>query len=403
MALGPLDGIRILDLTILINGPWATVLLSDMGADVIKVEDPHNADPYRGDVRGGVDPRTGLHTYFETMNRNKKSITLDLSRDEGRAVFYRLVREADVVTSNFRPGVTRRLGVDYATLVGHHPGIICVSASGLGREGPDAGQGVVDLIGQARSGYLSLTAQEDGSPRYVGAFALADQVGAMMMAYATVLALLARERTGVGQDVEVSQLGSLMGLQSLALNNYLMMGVEPRIPKRRDHANPLFHTYRAADGKWLALACLQFSRYWQPTCRALGLDELAGEVEPGQSASGQKRGRELVALVQERFESAARDHWLPRLRDEDVVFSPVQGYPELQQDPQVAANDYIVELDHPQVGPLKQVGIAVKMSATPGAVRSTAPEYGQHTEEVLLAAGFTWDEIVALRDGGVIV
>ncbi|MEE9284947.1 MAG: CoA transferase [Dehalococcoidia bacterium] len=400
---GPLDGIRILDLTILINGPWATVLLSDMGAEVIKVEDPHNADPYRGDVRGGVDPRTGLHTYFETMNRNKKSIILDLKRDQGRDVFYRLVKGADVVTSNFRPGVTRRLGVDYDSLVRHNPRIICVSASGLGRAGPDAGQGVVDLIGQARSGYLALTAQEDGAPRYVGSYGLADQVGAMMMAYATVLAVLARERTGVGQDVEVSQLGSLMGLQALALNNYLMMGVEPGIPRRSEQANPLFHTYRAADGKWLALACLQFSRYWAPTCRALGLDQHAGEPEPDQTDAGQRRGRRLVALLQERFATQTRDHWLQRLREHEVMFAPVQSYPELERDPQVMANDYLAELDHPQVGRLKQVGIAIKMSATPGAVRSTAPEYGQHTEEVLLAAGYSWDDIVALRDQGVIL
>ncbi|MBI3743671.1 MAG: CoA transferase, partial [Chloroflexi bacterium] len=189
----PLEGIRILDLTTLINGPWATVMLSDMGADVLKVEDPSNADPYRGDVRGGVDARTGLHTFFETMNRNKRSMTLDLKRDEGRQVFYRLVQRVDVVTSNYRPGVVERLGVTYADLVKHNPSVITVSASGLGREGPDAGEGVVDLIGQARAGYLSLTAAEDGSPRYIGNYALADQVGAMMMAYATVVAVLARE------------------------------------------------------------------------------------------------------------------------------------------------------------------------------------------------------------------
>ncbi len=399
----PLEGIRILDLTILINGPWATVLLSDMGAHVIKVEDPHNADPYRGDIRGGVDPRTGLHTYFETMNRNKRSITLDLTQDAGRDVFYRLVRDADVVTSNFRPGVVERLGVGYAALVRHNPTIICVSASGYGRQGPHAGEGVVDLIGQARSGYLSLTALEDGTPRYVGSYALADQVGAMMMAYATVLAVLARERFGVGQDVEVSQLGSLLSFQSLALNNYLMMGAEPRAPKRSDHANPLFHTYRAGDGKWLAIACLQFSRYWAPLCRALELESLEAEPAPQATPAGQRRSQELVRLLERTFILRPRDEWIERLRAQSVVCAPVQTYEELVRDPQVLANDYLAQLDHPSAGPLRQVGIPIKMSATPGAVRSTAPEYGQHTEEVLLASGYSWEQIAALREQGVVL
>ena len=396
----PLDGIRILDLTTLVNGPWATVLLSDMGADVIKVEDPVTPDPYRGDVRGGVDPTTGLHTYFESMNRNKRSITLNLKSPAGLEVFYRLVKDADIVTSNFRPGVVQRLAVDYRTLVAHNPAVITVTAGGLGDQGPDAGEGVVDLAGQARSGYLSLTAAEDGGPRYVGSFALADNVGAVMMAYGTVLAVLARERFGIGQDVDVSQLGSMLSLQSLALNNYLMMGVEPRVPQRAAHANPLFHTYRCRDDAWLVLACLQFDRYWKPICRALRLDRSIDEPPPGETEDGQAHGRRLVALLADAFANGDRDGWLTRLKVEEVVCAPVQSYPEVAEDPQVAANEFIAELDHPTVGKLRQVGIPVKLSQTPGSVRSTAPEHGQHTEEVLLAAGYTWEDIIGLRDQG---
>lgn len=397
---GPLDGIHILDLTILINGPWATVLLSDMGADVVKIEDPVRPDPYRGDVHGGVDPDTGMHTYFETMNRNKRSVTLNLKLPEGREVFYRLARDADVVISNFRPGVVERLGVDYASLVPHNPRIITVTASGLGRLGPDAEQGVVDLTGQARSGYLASTVLEDGSPRYVGHHALADQVGATMLAYGTVLAVLARERQGIGQDVDVSQLGSMLAMQSLALNNYLLMGVEPPTLKRDQPVNPIFHVYRARDGRWLSLACFQFARHWEAVCRALGLDEHAQLAAPDESEQGRARGREMAALLRAAFATDDRDAWLAKLRGQEVVCAPVQSYPEVACDPQVEANELVVELEHPQVGTVRQVGVPVKLSRTPGAPRSTAPEHGQHTEEVLLAAGYSWEEITQLRERG---
>ena len=399
---GPLDGIRILDLTILINGPWATVLLSDMGADVVKIENPLRPDPYRGDVQGGVDPKTGLHTYFETMNRNKRSVSLDLKAAAGREVFYRLVRDFDVVISNFRPGVVERLGVDYEHLVPYNPAIISVTASGLGRRGPDAEQAVVDLTGQARSGYLALTALEDGSPRYVGNHALADQVGATMLAYGTVLAVLARERQGVGQDVDVSQLGSMLAFQSLALNNFLLMGAEPKPATRDAPLNPLFHVYRAGDGQWLSLACIHFARHWAPLCGAMGLAEVADLAPPDASQEGRARGRRIVELLTEKFASDGRDAWLEKLRRADVVCAPVSDYPALARDPQVEANELIVTLEHPAVGPVQQVGVPVKLSKTPGAPRSTAPEHGQHTEEVLLAAGFSWDEIGRLREQGVV-
>jgi crotonobetainyl-CoA:carnitine CoA-transferase CaiB-like acyl-CoA transferase len=395
----PLEGIRVLDLTILINGPWATVLLADMGAEVIKIEDPRAPDPYRGDVHGGVDPRTGIHTYFETMNRGKRSVALDLKQARGRAVFHRLVRDSDVVISNFRPGVIERLGADYATLVRHNPRIITVTASGLGRQGPDAGEGVVDLTGQARSGYLALTALEDGTPRYVGSHALADQVGAMQLAQGTLLALLARERFGVGQDVEVSQLGSMLAVQALALNNYLMMGVLPKPPSAERPANPLFNLYRARDGRWLALACLQFARFWPGICRAL---ELEGEDAAASDAPGPDESRRLARVLARVFAQRERDEWLARLRAQGAICAPVQAYPDVARDPQVQANELLVELEHPAAGRIRQVAPPIKLSRTPGAARGVAPEHGQHTEEVLLASGYGWDEIAALRAEGVI-
>jgi crotonobetainyl-CoA:carnitine CoA-transferase CaiB-like acyl-CoA transferase len=200
--------------------------------------------------------------------------------------------------------------------------------------------------------------------------------------------------------VEVSQLGAMLSLQALALNNYLMMGAEPPVPRRDAPPNPIFNVYRARDGRWLALACFQFERYWAPTCRALGLQAYAELPAPDASPQGQARNAELAQLLASTFAAADRDHWLARLREHGVVCGPVQDYADVTRDPQVHANALIEELEHPRAGPIRQVGIPVKLSRTPGALRSTAPEHGQHTEEVLLEAGYSWDEIGALRARG---
>jgi crotonobetainyl-CoA:carnitine CoA-transferase CaiB-like acyl-CoA transferase len=223
-----------------------------------------------------------------------------------------------------------------------------------------------------------------------------------MLAYGTVLAVLARERHGVGQDVDVSQLGSMLALQSLTLNNFLLMGAEPQPQRRSGPVNPLFHVYRAGDGQWLSLACIHFARHWAPLCGAMGLMESAEWAPPDGSLAGKARNRQMVDLLTETFATDARDIWLEKLRRAEVVCAPVQDYPTLARDPQVEANELIVELEHPEVGPVRQVGLPVKLSRTPGAARSTAPEHGQHTEEILLAAGYSWDDIVGLRKQGVL-
>ena len=218
---GPLDGITILDLTIYQNGPWSTVMLSDMGAEVIKVEDPVNGDPGRNLTPMGRAGRR-VPTYFESMNRNKRSITLNLKSDDGREIFYDLAKRADVITQNFRVGVVERLKVDYETISKINPRIVYGSVSGLGSRGPEATQGVFDILGQARGGLMELLSIADPELSYRASGGLADQTGAITMAYGIMLALFERERTGKGQHVEVSQLSGQLMLQALALNGYLM-------------------------------------------------------------------------------------------------------------------------------------------------------------------------------------
>ncbi len=399
-ANGPLSGILILYYSICQNGPYASVLMSDMGADVIKIEQPGGGDPGRGFIeRGGWGE---VSSYFEAMNRNKRSATIDLKRDEGRKIFYRLVERADVVVQNFRVGVSERLRIDYDSLVKHNPMIITASASGFGRKGPHAKHGVFDLLGVARAGTLRALQYPDSEPVYSSGFALGDQTGAMVLAHAITMALLARERFGVGQDVEVSQMGAQMLLQHLGLVRFLTTGAVVPPTRRTEAFNPLFSIYRCQDDAWIAMACLQADRYWPDICEILQLGELQHDLRFANMEIRNQHSSELIPILDRVFASKPRFHWYETLLDRKIPCAPVNDYADLVDDPQVVANEYFTEVDHPVLGRTKEVGIPIKMSKTPGRVRHAAPELGQHTEELLLESGFSWEEIQAFREASVI-
>jgi crotonobetainyl-CoA:carnitine CoA-transferase CaiB-like acyl-CoA transferase len=397
---GPLSGILILDVSIWQNGPYASVLLSDMGAEVIKIEEPERGDPGRGFIeRVG---RGTVSSYFEAMNRNKRGMTLDLKRPEGLEIFYRLVERADVVVQNFRVGVAERLGIDYAALSRHNPRIITASATGFGRKGPDATHGVFDLLGTSRAGTLKALQYTGGSLENPGGFALGDQTGALVLAHAITMALLARERFGIGQDVEVSQLGAQLLLQHLGLIRFLTTGAYVPPTGHLEVFNPIFSVYRCRDDRWLAMACLQADRYWPDVCEVLGLGELEHDPRFDVMERRNANGRELVPVLDRAFASGPRDRWLAELAARQVPVAPVNDYADLVKDPQVLANEYLTELDHPVLGRVQEVGIPIKLSKTPGRVRHSAPELGQHTEEILLESGYDWDEIQAFRSAGTV-
>jgi crotonobetainyl-CoA:carnitine CoA-transferase CaiB-like acyl-CoA transferase len=298
--------------------------------------------------------------------------------------------------------VAERLGIDHARLVEHNPRIITASATGFGRLGPDATHGVFDLLGLARAGTLKALQYPGASLEYPGGFALGDQTGALVLAHAITLALLARERFGVGQDVEVSQLGAQMLLQHLGLTRFLTTGAYVPPTSHLEVFNPLFSVYRCRDERWLALACLQADRYWSDVCAVLGLGALEHDPRFDVMERRNARGRELVPLLDQAFASAPRERWLAELAARQVPVAPVNDYADLVKDPQVLANDYLTELDHPVLGRVQEVGVPIKLSATPGHVRHSAPELGQHTEEVLLETGFSWEDIRAFREQGVV-
>ena len=398
---GPLAGLKVLDLTIWQNGPWATVMLSDMGADVIKIEDPVNGDPGRNST-SDMDNR--VKAYFETMNRNKRAMTLNLKADAGREVFYGMAKSADVVVQNFRAGVVEKLQVDYATVKRHNPRIVYASNTGLGSRGPEAHAPVMDILGLARSGFLyhSSATEDDISYRIPGG--MSDQLGAIVMAYGILLGIVARERHGVGQHIEVSQLGSQITLQALAVSQFLMNGIleRPQGQGRATMRNPLWNTYRCRDGSWLALGCNQADRYWEPVCAILGLEHFVRDPRYASLRVRAEHAPEVIAAFDGVFATQPRSYWLERLQARQVPCSPVQSYEDVAADPQVLANDYVVSVKHQVHGSLRHVGVPVRLSETPGGPRRRAPEYGEHTEEVLLEYGYDWSQIEEFRHGGVI-
>ncbi|MCS7276829.1 MAG: CoA transferase [Dehalococcoidia bacterium] len=402
-----LSGIKVLDLTIWQQGPMSTALLADFGADVIKVEAPDRVDPGRSLVRYAPRP-DAPNAYFETHNRNKRAVVLDLRQEKGRQVFYRLAERADVVVQNFRPGVAQRLGIDYEALRAINPRLIYACASGFGLKGPHASLPALDPLAQARGGIMSVTGEPDSPPsRTVNG--LVDQVGAFLLALGVMVALYHRERTGEGQMVDGSLLQAALAVQAWNINTYLLTSTYagqpvPRLPRRL--TSPLWNHYRCADNRWIMLAMAQVGRYW-PRFRQLMHEATGVLLSPEELTVDWMRFHptELMGLIDQLdqlFATRPAAEWVELMRQNDLVCDVVQDYSEVVEDPQVLANGMIIEVQHPSYGPIRMVHSGVNLSRTPATFRRPAPEFGQHTEEVLLEFGFTWEEIEALKREGVV-
>ncbi len=400
----PLEGTRVIDWTIWQQGPVASVMLGDLGADVIKIEERVGGDPGRGVLKAqGLDLRDRPNFYFEANNRNKRSLTVDLKKPAGVALVQRLAERADVFVQNFRKGVAARLGLDAATLRARNPRLVYASASGYGPEGPESGAPSFDYLGLARSGIMYSCGEPDDDPLAI-AGGIADQMGAIMLAYGVVTALLARERTGRGQEVDASHLGSMAWLQGLGLSARLMLGrALPRQP-RRFATNPLWNHYRCGDDRWLALSMLQPDRYWERFCAVLEIPEAAADPRFKTMLDRMMNAGECIALLDEVFARRPRAEWLRRLASGgDFIYSIINSVDDLPDDPQMQANGYVTAFEHPAFGPTQVVGLPVRLSETPGSIRLPAPEFGQHTEEILTEVlGYSWEEIGRLREEEVI-
>lgn len=389
----PLDGIRILDFTRYQQGPAATVMLSDLGADVIKVE------PREGDLGRslGLQP-DGWCWYFEAHNRNKRSITIDVRTPQGREIVTKLVPDVDVVTDNFRPGVMQRLGLDLDALRPFNAKIITASATGYGEQGEMARRPSFDVIGQAMGGIMmNQGGGPDCPPRSVMG-GTADQVGAIIFALGITSAILARERQGVGQHVDVSLFGSQLALQTMQLTAFMRQEHQTPTPQR---LNPVFTYFPTRDGQWLVIGLLD-PKWWDALCRALDRDDLISDARFVEPADRSQNREALLVELDAAFRTRPREEWLRLLSDADVPSAPVNDYAAVAREPQALANDYITSLEHPSLGEVRTVGSPIKMSEMETGPRSTAPELGQHTEEILLDLGYSWEQIAGLKDAKVI-
>jgi crotonobetainyl-CoA:carnitine CoA-transferase CaiB-like acyl-CoA transferase len=401
-----LDGIRVVDWTIWQQGPYSTAILADLGAEVIKVEERDNGDPGRGlsSAAGSTTKSGGRNFYLESNNRHKKSIAVNLKSPEGREIVYRLVEKSDVFVQNFRKGVAARMGLDYETLRKRNPKIIYGSATGYGPEGPDSGEPSFDYLGQSRSGLLyAACGPRDMPPTYIVG-GIADQMGAIMLSHGILTALLVRERTGIGQAVDASHLGSMMSLMGLNISSRLINGKEMTRYPRESSFNPLWNHYRCKDDKWICLGMIQADRVWNDFMKAMGLGHLITDPRFADMSSRGKNAREMIKILDETFATKTRDEWMKILHQGgDFIFTVVNSIADLENDPQVVANEYIVDYDHEIHGKMKLLGATVKLSETPANPYGRAPEHGEHTEAILTEIlGYSWEDIDRLRHSGAI-
>jgi len=393
-----LEGVRVVEITHWQQGPYASAMLADLGADVIKVEAPKGPDPSRHFL---FHRALAVSPYFETHNRGKRSLVIDLKDSKGKDVFLQLVRRSDVVLHNLRGGAMERLGLAYEALRQVNPAIIYVHASAYGQEGPDTNLGSFDMLAQARGGIMSVNGEPDDPPLPVPV-PIADQVGAIVTAFGILAALIYRERTGEGQYVNASLLGSQLALQSFNISMYYLTR---RVPRRQPRGafGPTWTTYRCGDGKYIALGMLE-DRWWPGVCQALERPELATDPRYTTAQDRGRNARELIAHMDGIFQQGPAREWVRRFRELGLLVELVQDYEDIINDQQVAANGYIQEIEWPgHDEPFRMVNSPIRFGRTPARIRGMAPAFGQHTEEILLDLGLTREEVRGLEEEGVIV
>jgi len=401
---GALEGITIIELAIWAAAPAGGGIMADWGAEVIKVEDPNGGDPFRGFLSTGVGAATSssINGSFDSDNRNKKSIAVDIHTAEGREIVYRLVEKADVFLTNLRPAAIERYGLTYSALKARNPGLIYVGVTGYGNVGPEKDRAAFDYAGfWARSGIMATMGEPEAPPpgQRPG---MGDHTTAIAVAAATTAALFARERTRVGQEVQLSLFRTGMWVDSMDIQTALLNRQDiPRL-SRTAVGNPLFNAYRAQDGKWLQLVMLQSDRHWPLLCRTIGREDLLRDPRFVDAAARREHGRALVEILDTVLITRTRAEWAALFDAAGVFWGPVQTVEDVIHDPQARANGAFVQIDHPSGQRIEMVATPIDFSATPAHTRHAAPEVGQHTEEILLAAGYTWEDLTKLREQKVI-
>jgi len=400
----PLEGIRVIDLTRALAGPYCTMMLGDLGADVIKVERPGRGDdsrgwgpPFAGEPYG---PYPGESAYFIAANRNKRSITVNLKSLEGQEIVRRLVSVSDVLMENFRTGVLDGMGLGYEHLHDLNPCLVYCSISGYGRTGPYAERPGYDFIIQAEGGLMGIIGPEEGPPYRVGV-PIVDITSGMFAATAVLAALRARDLTGEGQLIDISLLDTQVALLANVASNYLVGGAEPR---RLGNAHPNIAPYEAffARDRWFALAAAN-KRQWGTLCDTIGRPDLKDDPRFVTNVARVSNRAELASVLNGIFATRDADEWLADLREAGLPCGPINAIPDVFDHPQAQARDLALEAEHPTAGPVRLTGFPYKLSQTPAEVRRPPPLLGQHTEEVLVdLLGYSADQVTAFRERDII-
>lgn len=391
-----LEGITVLDLSILVQGPQAAAMLGDLGASVIKVELPGAGDLARHIPLSPDDRRSGI---FEACNRGKRSLTLDLREPGGKRALLRLVEQADVLIHNFVPGTMEMWDLAYERLAEVNPGLVYATGSSFGPVGPDAPREGADTVGQAWGGLMSTTGTDDGEPTPLGVL-IADHSGCQNMVTGILAALFHRQRSGEGQRVDVSLLGGMIWAQASELTHTAMSG---KVLGRANRGHPLIKAllrmFPTSDGGHIQMVGVP-PQLWPGFCRAIDREDLINDERFNTLFMHPDDLEELKAIADAAFLTRPLDEWCERLAAEQQRFAPVRSHAEVLADDAAVENGYLFDAEHPEYGHLRMVGNPIRLSATPAQPNIVAPDLGQHTEEVLLEVGFTWDDIAALQEEG---
>ncbi len=401
-----LEDIRILDLTHLVPGALCTMILGDLGADVIKIEAlPGVGGRGAGIGSSPIGEEGRRQAAFDALNRNKRSVGLNLRSENGREIFYRLAQKADVIVEGFRPGVVKRLGVDYEAIRAINSRVIYCSLSGYGQDGPYSNLSGHDINYISIAGVLNLIGTPDRPP-VIPLNLLADFAGASLHGVIGILtALVARGRTGAGQYVDISYTDGAMSVMTWFISNYFSSGsIFNRGETWLNGAYPYYGVYEAKDGKYVSIGCVE-PWFWENLCRALGKEEYIPYCISPEHFLHKPEGEkweEISSYFKQIFLTKTRDEWFDFFVEKDVPVGKVYTFDEVFNDPQVLHRQMVQEVEHPTLGKVKQPGIAIKLSETPGKVRSLAPIFGEHTEEILRELGYTKPQIGELRKSNII-